>query len=78
MLRKHVKGKDVLLITNDLISPLHLEKYVSILENSNEIDVEEQKEITVHTLVLPDGEEQKNIEAAAPKGGKAPAKGKKK
>jgi len=62
MLRKHVKGKDVLLITNDLISPLHLEKYVSILENSNENDVEERKGITVHTLVLPDGEEQKNIE----------------
>jgi len=59
MLRKHVKGKDVLLITNDLIAPLYLDKYVSILEKSNE--GEKDKKV-IHTLVLPDGEEQKNLE----------------
>jgi len=59
MLRKHIKGKDVLLITNDLIAPLYLDKYASMIEKSNEGQTSKK---VVHKLVLPDGEHQKNIE----------------
>lgn len=59
MLRKHIKGKDVLLITNDLLAPLYLDKYVSILEKSNE-NKDDKK--VIHTCVLPDGEQYKNMD----------------
>jgi 3-dehydroquinate synthase len=44
----------VLLITNDRISPLYLDKYEKLLKLGGKLKVE--------TLVLPDGEENKSME----------------
>eukprot|EP00980_Cylindrotheca_fusiformis_P006338 scaffold1356_cov123-Cylindrotheca_fusiformis.AAC.19 len=52
LLSSHIDGKKVLLVTNDRISPLYLEKYESLIKQRKE----------VHTLVLPDGEENKNMD----------------
>lgn len=53
ILTNHIHGKQVLIITNDRIAPIgYLEKYEKLLESHKE----------VHTLVLPDGEANKNLE----------------
>lgn len=52
MLASHIEGSKALLVTNDRISPMYLEKYESLIKQHKE----------VHTLVLPDGEEYKNME----------------
>jgi len=53
MLTSHIHGKQVLIITNDRIAPIgYLEKYEKLLAPYKE----------VHTLVLPDGEANKNLE----------------
>jgi len=52
MLSSHIEGTKALLITNDRISPMYLEKYESLIRQHKE----------VHTLVLPDGEEKKTME----------------
>ena len=58
LLRKHIHGKRVLLITNDRIAPMYLDRYQKLLsENSSD-----GKEIVVDTVVLPDGEENKTFE----------------
>jgi 3-dehydroquinate synthase len=54
LLRSHVKGNKALIVTNDLIAPLYLEKYAELLREGGDIEVD--------TLVLPDGEEYKNME----------------
>jgi 3-dehydroquinate synthase len=54
LLRSHIKGNRALLITNDQISPMYLEKYESMLK--------EEGTIQVDTLVLPDGEANKTME----------------
>jgi len=54
LLRSHVGGNKVLLVTNDRISPMYLEKYEALLKEGGD------KEVI--TLVLPDGEENKNME----------------
>lgn len=60
LLRKHIHGKRVLLITNDKIEPLYLAKYTKLLQqNDNNID---EKDIQVDTVVLPDGEENKTFD----------------
>ena len=53
LLQSHVKGNKVLIVTNDRISPMYLEKYEGLFEAGGKLDVE--------TLVLPDGEENKNM-----------------
>jgi 3-dehydroquinate synthase len=52
MLASHIQGTKALLITNDRISPMYLEKYESLIKQHKE----------VHTLVLPDGEEYKTMD----------------
>mmetsp|Transcript_60902 Transcript_60902/g.92004 ORF Transcript_60902/g.92004 Transcript_60902/m.92004 type:complete len:426 (-) Transcript_60902:17-1294(-) len=52
VLAKHIEGKDALLITNDRISPMYLDKFESLVKQHK----------TVHTLVLPDGEEHKTMD----------------
>jgi 3-dehydroquinate synthase len=52
MLTAHIEGTKALLITNDRISPMYLEKYEGLIKEHKE----------VHTLVLPDGEEKKTLE----------------
>uniref|UniRef100_A0A7S4J271 3-dehydroquinate synthase, chloroplastic n=1 Tax=Odontella aurita TaxID=265563 RepID=A0A7S4J271_9STRA len=54
MLRSHVKGKRVLVVTNDKVAPLYLEKYESMLKEGGELQVD--------SLVLPDGEEKKTMD----------------
>lgn len=53
LLRPHVQGKRVLLVTNDRIAPMYLERYQKLLEGGG---------IQVDTVVLPDGEEHKTFE----------------
>lgn len=53
LIRSHVGGKRVLLITNDLIAPIYLERYQKMLAGEG---------IVVDTVVLPDGEENKTFE----------------
>ncbi len=36
MLRSHIKGNRALLITNDSIAPLHLEKYENLLKDGGD------------------------------------------
>ena len=52
MLTSHIHGTKALLITNDRISPMYLEKYEALIKKHKE----------VHTLILPDGEENKTME----------------
>jgi 3-dehydroquinate synthase len=53
MLLSHVHGSKVLIVTNDRIAPMYLEKYQTLLNQEGK---------DVFTLVLPDGEEYKNME----------------
>ena len=69
ILRSHVSGKRVLLITNDNIAPVYLEKYRRLLSSSyggddDDDDGDDTTNIVVDTLVLPDGEEYKTLEVA--------------
>jgi 3-dehydroquinate synthase len=52
-LLSHVKGRDVLIITNDLIAPLYLQQVSDLFASD--------PKIRVNTCVLPDGEEHKNL-----------------
>eukprot|EP00986_Skeletonema_menzelii_P005548 scaffold2049_cov134-Skeletonema_menzelii.AAC.7 len=61
LLRKHIHGKRVLLITNDRIAPLYLERYQQLLAD-NSVD---DKELVVDTVVVPDGEENKSYDVMA-------------
>jgi len=53
MIRSHVKGSRALLVTNDRIAPMYLEKYEQCLKKGGNIQVD--------TLVLPDGEHNKDL-----------------
>eukprot|EP00977_Amphora_coffeiformis_P001900 scaffold362_cov176-Amphora_coffeaeformis.AAC.26 len=53
LLQSHVKGNKVLIVTNDRISPMYLEKYEGLFKAGGKLGVE--------TLVLPDGEENKSM-----------------
>lgn len=61
LLRPHVHGKRALLITNDRIAPMYLDRFQKILEEKDEAG----KSIQVDTVVLPDGEEHKTFECMA-------------
>lgn len=54
MLKSHVKGTKVLIITNDRIAPMYLDRYETLFKMGGDLDV--------HTLVLPDGEQHKNMD----------------
>lgn len=51
LLTQHIPGNSALVVTNDTVAPLYLDKVVANLEG-----------LKVKTLVLPDGEEYKNLE----------------
>ena len=57
LLQKHVTGKRALLITNDNIAPMYLEKYKKLLEEGGNVQVD--------TVVLPDGEVHKTFDCMA-------------
>ncbi|KAL0394164.1 UNVERIFIED_CONTAM: 3-dehydroquinate synthase, chloroplastic [Sesamum latifolium] len=56
LLSRHVVGKQALIVTNNKIAPLFLDKTVNALKQGN-------PQISVDTLILPDGEQFKNIES---------------
>ncbi|KAG0453245.1 hypothetical protein HPP92_025651 [Vanilla planifolia] len=55
LLQRHVAGKRVLVVTNTSIAPLYLERVVEALTNGN-------SNISVDSVILPDGEKYKNME----------------
>jgi 3-dehydroquinate synthase len=52
MLTSHISGTKALLVTNDRIAPMYLEKYERLVAQHKEVE----------TLVIPDGEEFKSME----------------
>jgi 3-dehydroquinate synthase len=54
LLRSHVQGSRVFIITNERIAPMYLEKYTKLFESDHDTKVD--------TLVLPDGEQHKSME----------------
>lgn len=55
LLQRHVNGKRVLVVTNTTIAPLYLEKVTKALTVGN-------PNVTVDSVILPDGEKYKNME----------------
>lgn len=56
-LLRHVHGKRVLVVTNTTIAPLYLEKVTEALTHGN-------SNISVESVILPDGEKYKNMVSA--------------
>ncbi|WP_034169725.1 3-dehydroquinate synthase [Acinetobacter sp. YZS-X1-1] len=53
LLEPYIHGKQVMIVSNDTVAPLYLDRYKATLENLGK---------TVATCILPDGEKYKNIE----------------
>lgn len=54
LLRQHIPGKTALVVTNETVAPLYLERCVRALSGDGRV--------TVHTVVLPDGEQYKTLD----------------
>ncbi|KAL6519447.1 hypothetical protein OROGR_018767 [Orobanche gracilis] len=55
LLQRHVHGKQILVVTNTTIAPLYLDKTIWALTNGN-------PNVKVESVILPDGEQFKNME----------------
>ncbi|KAH0772136.1 hypothetical protein KY290_016117 [Solanum tuberosum] len=55
LLQRHIHGKRVLVVTNTTVAPLYLDKTISTLTDGN-------PNVTVESVILPDGEQFKNME----------------
>lgn len=55
LLQRHVLGKKVLVVTNTTVAPIYLDKVISVLTHGN-------SDITVDTVILPDGEKYKDMD----------------
>ncbi|CAI5467405.1 unnamed protein product [Closterium sp. Yama58-4] len=55
LLCRHVKGRRVLVVTNETIAPLYLERTIAALTHGN-------PQLEVRSVVLPDGEQFKDLE----------------
>lgn len=53
LLEPYIHGKQMMIVSNDTVAPLYLDRYKAALENLGK---------TVATCILPDGEKYKNIE----------------
>ena len=51
LIKKHVCGNSVLIVSNDVVAPLYLEETQAMLSG-----------LRVETVILPDGEKYKNLE----------------
>lgn len=51
---RHVHGKRVLVVTNERVAPLYLDKTIDALTRGN-------PNVTVESVILPDGEKYKNM-----------------
>ncbi|GKZ01532.1 hypothetical protein MPSEU_001103800 [Mayamaea pseudoterrestris] len=54
ILQSHIHGNKVLIVTNDRIAPMYLDKYTQLLASNPQLSVD--------TLVIPDGEQHKNFD----------------
>jgi 3-dehydroquinate synthase len=54
ILRSHVKGNRALIVTNDRLAPIYLEKYERMMKEDGSLKID--------TLVIPDGEANKTVE----------------
>lgn len=54
LVRRHVHGKRVLVVTNNTIAPLYLDKVVDALTRGN-------PNVSVDSVILPDGEKYKDM-----------------
>ncbi|KAK4346948.1 hypothetical protein RND71_033287 [Anisodus tanguticus] len=55
LLQRHIHGKRVLVVTNTTVAPLYLDRTISALTDGN-------PNVTVESVILPDGEQFKNME----------------
>ncbi|XP_031109196.1 3-dehydroquinate synthase, chloroplastic [Ipomoea triloba] len=55
LLQRHIHGKRVLVVTNTTVAPLYLDKTISALTDGN-------PNVSVESVILPDGEQFKNME----------------
>ncbi|XP_009789141.1 3-dehydroquinate synthase, chloroplastic [Nicotiana tabacum] len=55
LLQRHIHGKRVLVVTNTTVAPLYLDKTISALTDGN-------PNVTVESVILPDGEQFKNMD----------------
>ncbi len=55
LLSKHISGRNVLVISNDVVGPLYMDKVTSAISTTS-------PETVIDTLILPDGEAEKNLE----------------
>ncbi|KAL5706453.1 3-dehydroquinate synthase [Ranunculus cassubicifolius] len=55
LLQRHVHGKKVLIVTNTTVAPLYLEKVINALTLG-------KPDVTVESVILPDGEKYKDME----------------
>ncbi|WZN66470.1 3-dehydroquinate synthase [Chloropicon roscoffensis] len=55
LLRKHIPGKQVLIVTNETIAPIYLERVTRVIREADPA-------LQVESVVLPDGEQHKNTE----------------
>lgn len=55
LLRRHIPGKSVLVVTNETIAPIYLQRCLEALHRPGDLD-------RVEVVVLPDGEQYKSIE----------------
>lgn len=55
LLQRHIQGKKILVVTNTTIAPLYLDKTISALTDGN-------PNVTVESVILPDGEQFKNMD----------------
>eukprot|EP00899_Mesostigma_viride_P010092 jgi/Mesvir1/19084/Mv12837-RA.1 len=69
LLRQHVPGNRVLIVTNETVAPLYLDRCVAAFTGGNDHDAatsapggKKPKKITVDHVILPDGEEYKTME----------------
>ena len=54
LIRRHIPGNTALVVTNETIAPLYLDRTVATLSEGGNIRVE--------VVILPDGEEHKNMD----------------
>ncbi|XP_078446398.1 3-dehydroquinate synthase [Wolffia australiana] len=55
LLHRHIHGKQVLVVTNTTVAPLYLERVTAAIARG-------RSDIQIHSVILPDGEQFKNME----------------
>ena len=58
LLKSHIHGQKVLIVTNDRIAPMYLDRYKEIVASTSS----DSQNIIVETFIVPDGEENKSFD----------------